>query len=69
MSDGRSEWLTDNEIKAMLITTQKQVTALSHQLELVIDQATRLHDKLCDCATRLGIVVHFGFGGDDAREE
>ena len=59
-----SEHLSEGEIQAILISTQKHITSIAHQLELLLDQADRLHDKLCDCATRLKVLMHFWMGGE-----
>jgi len=61
----RSESLSPAEIEAMLIATQKQITAIAYQLEFAVEQIVKLHNRLCDCVTRMRVVMHFGFGDDN----
>jgi len=67
MGQGRMEY---DEIAAAVRSAQKRATALSHQLDLIIDQLAELHNRLCNLAMMLNVIVSLGLeGGTDGHSD
>lgn len=51
-----------DELEAALRNAKKRAVALSYQFDLMIDQLSQLHNKLCNLAMILNAIVDVGFG-------